>query len=135
MAFGLSRAARRRHGHPDEGFTIIEVVASLGIIAVAFAALTTVFWAGLRTAGVSSVRSRGVAVATKETEAIRAVPYDEIGFFGDQTGYLSSFEGAPTVTLAAATPAGVTPRIAPTGTLAVGPTTFTIRRHLTLVDA
>jgi len=135
MAFGLVRAARRRLRHPDEGFTIIEVVASLGIIAVAFAALTTVFWAGLRTAGVSSVRSRGVAVATRETEAIRAVPYDEIGFYVDQTGYVSTFEDAPTVTLADTTPAGVIPRIEPTATLTVGPSTFTIERHLTLVDA
>lgn len=135
MAFGLSRAARYRGRSTDEGFTIIEVVASLGIIAVAFAALTTVFWAGLRTAGVSSVRSRGVAVATRETEAIRAIPYAEVGFYADQTDYEATFESAPTVTLAPLTPATVTPRLQPTGTVTVGPVTFDVRRHITLVEA
>jgi prepilin-type N-terminal cleavage/methylation domain-containing protein len=135
MAFWHVRVARQRLRLADEGFTIIEVVAALAIIAVAFAALTTVFWAGLRTAGVSSIRSRGTAVATRETEAIRAVPYGEIGFYADQAGYVSSFGGSPTAKLADTTPAGLTPRLQPVGTVTVGPKTFDVARYITLVDA
>jgi hypothetical protein len=136
MAFRVVRAARAgRDRRRDDGFSILEVVAATSIIAVAFAALASVLWAGLRTASVSTIRSEASAVATRETEAMRAVPYDQIGFYGDQSGYVSTYSSKTTVSLGATTPAGLTPKIAPTGSVTVGAKMFTIARYITFADA
>src|SRR5207248_9644948 len=38
-----------------------------------------------------------VALATREAEAMRAVPYDSLGFSPSQAGYTATFEGGTTV--------------------------------------
>src|SRR5205807_4771093 len=58
-------------------------------------------------------RTEAAAIASREIEAMRAVPYASVGFYGDETGYVSTFESHTTVTLAGSTPAGVTPLIQP----------------------
>jgi prepilin-type N-terminal cleavage/methylation domain-containing protein len=131
----LQKQDRRASVAGADGFTLIEVVAAMAIMAVVAAALAGVLWGSLRSAAISSTRSRAVAVATRETESIRSVPYDSIGFYADQAGYVATFGGATTVKLADLTPVGVTPKVSPAGTVLVGPNSFTVARYLTYASA
>jgi hypothetical protein len=104
-----------RSGDADSsgGFTIIELVVALGLLAFVIGPLAGVFWAALKTAGVATHRSDAASIASREIESMRAVPYSLVGFYGDETGYTSTFETLTTVTLASSTPAGVIPQVQP----------------------
>lgn len=148
----------RRAGRDDRdaGFTMIELTVSLGILAIVAASMAGVFWSALRTADVSSNRTDAAAVASREIEAMRAVPYDTVGFYADQTGYRSTFESRTTVTLGTTSPSGAagTPRVQPqrpdpsaaagfapdpdadnAQPVVQGGVTFTIRRDVTWTSA
>lgn len=114
---------------------MVEMVVALSLLAVAMVAISGVFFSGLRAASASATRTSAVALATRETEAMRAVPYARMGLFDDQSGRVASFEGMETVSLGSSTPVGSTPRLAPTGSEVVGPVTYGIRRHVLAVDA
>ncbi len=114
---------------------MVEMVVALSLLAVAMVAISGVFFAGLKAASASATRTSAVALATRETEAIRAVPYARMGFYDDQSGRVATFEGMETVSLGATPPIGVTPRLVPTATEAVGPVTYSIRRHIVSVAA
>jgi prepilin-type N-terminal cleavage/methylation domain-containing protein len=97
--------AKRFAKHEDEdGFTIVELVVSLAVLAMVMAPLAGVFWSSMRTAGVASHRTDGSSIASRELEAIRAVPYAQVGFYHDQPGFASQFEGHDTVNLGSTSP-------------------------------
>ena len=138
MSLHPVRALQQRRRRGEEGFSLIEVMAALTIIAVAMVAVATVFYGGLRTAGASNFRSAAAALATRETEAVHGVPYDQVGFYADQADYVATFEGKPTVELADTSP------VDPTDILVVplsdnvnvgGPIRYDVRRHLIWADA
>lgn len=108
----------RRGAQPaksEEGFTIIEMVVALAILAMVMAPLAGVFWSSMRTAGVASHRTDGSSIASREIEAMRAVPYAQVGFYADQPGYHSTFETFATVLLGSTSPASGTliPQVQP----------------------
>ncbi|MFM8236428.1 MAG: fibronectin type III domain-containing protein [Actinomycetota bacterium] len=107
----------RRAGRDDRdaGFTMIELTVSLGLLAIVAASLSGVFWGSLRSADVSSNRTDAAAVASREIEAMRAIPYNTVGFYADQTGYRSTFESRSTVNLGTTSPSGASgsPRVQP----------------------
>jgi type II secretory pathway pseudopilin PulG len=144
----------RAHEQHDRGFTIVELVVALGFLAIVSASIAGVFWSAIRTASVSNHRTAGAAIASREIEGMRAVPYGSVGFYGDETGYTSTFEGLPTVTLASTTPAGVVPLIQPqrpdpfasagfapdphpanASPIVQGNVSFSVRRYVVWVDA
>jgi prepilin-type N-terminal cleavage/methylation domain-containing protein len=96
----------RRHSE-ESGFTIIELVVSLSLLAIVAAPLAGVFWSAIRTAGSAAHRSDGAAVASREIEAMRAVPYDQVGFYDDQNATVppNSPAGTTTVSLGPTSPA------------------------------
>jgi type II secretory pathway pseudopilin PulG len=98
--------ARGRSRNDEQGFTIIDVTVALALLAIVASSLAGVFWTAIRTAGVADARTAGASLASREIESIRAVSYDTIGFYTDQTGYATTFEGFNTVTLGATTPVG-----------------------------
>ncbi len=104
---------RARARDREAGFTIIELSVALGLLAVVASALAGVFWSAVRTASVANHRTEAAAIASREIEAMRSVPYASVGFYGDETGYSSTFESHATVTLALSTPSGTTPLIQP----------------------
>jgi prepilin-type N-terminal cleavage/methylation domain-containing protein len=97
----------RRVASRDEseaGFTIVELVVALAILAMTMAPLCGVFWSAMRTAGVASHRTDGASIASREIESMRAIPYAQVGFYADQTGYTTTYEGHTTVSLGSTSP-------------------------------
>ena len=62
----------------DAGFSLIELMAAITILAVGVIALVSTTDASFGVAGASSRRSKGVGIATKAVEDLRAVPYDSL---------------------------------------------------------
>jgi prepilin-type N-terminal cleavage/methylation domain-containing protein len=97
-------------GDDQAGFTLIELVIALGLMAIIAASLSGVFYAAMKTAGASAHRSDGASIASREVEAIRSFQYSDIGFYADQTGYVATFtdpdtnQTLTTVTLGSTTP-------------------------------
>lgn len=63
----------------EEGFTLIELVVALSVLAVAVAATATVFYAGIRTGSADTHRVNGVALASRMSDQLRLVAYDRLG--------------------------------------------------------
>jgi type II secretory pathway pseudopilin PulG len=92
----------------ESGFTIVELVVALGLLAIVAAPLAGVFWSAIRTASVSNHRTDGSAIASREIEGMRAVPYGQVGFYNDQPGAVvspSTFDGLTPVSLGTTSPA------------------------------
>ena len=87
---------------------------SIAVLAMVSAPLAGAFWSAIRTAGVASHPTDGASIASREIEGMRAVPYSMVGFYADQPGYVSTFEGFTTVSLGSSSPAsGNIPQIQP----------------------
>src|SRR5687768_4742080 len=67
-----------RWAEDEAGFTLVELVASLTVLAVGIVGVIGVMNGSFRVAAVTSARSKAVAVATQEIEALRAQEYDLI---------------------------------------------------------
>src|SRR3954447_18092201 len=109
-------ARRVANEHESEaGFTIVELVVALAVLAMVMAPLCGVFWGAMRTAGVAGHRTDGSSIASREIEGMRAVPYPQVGFYADQPGYVATFESFTTAALGASSPASGTlvPQIQP----------------------
>jgi prepilin-type N-terminal cleavage/methylation domain-containing protein len=106
-------------GDDQAGFTLIELVIALGLMAIIAASLSGVFYAALKTAGASAHRSDAASIASREVEAMRSFQYADIGFYADQTGYVGTFtdpdtsQTLTTVTLGSTTPSGDPANIQP----------------------
>jgi len=62
----------------DAGFTLVELMAALTILAVGVVGAIGVMSSSMRVAGTTGARSKGVAVATQQVETLRAIPYDQL---------------------------------------------------------
>ena len=62
----------------DAGFTLVELMAALTILAVGVVGAVGVMGSSMRVAGTTGARSKGVAVATQQLETLRAIPYDQL---------------------------------------------------------
>jgi len=95
----------------ESGFTIIELVVSMALLAIVAAPLAGVFWSAIRTAGSAAHRTDGASVASREIEAMRAVPYGQVGFYDDQNPSLppGALSGTTIVSLGATSPAPGSP--------------------------
>lgn len=62
----------------DPGFTLVELVVAMTILAIAVVSIVGVTSSSFRVATGASARSKAVAIATKEIEAVRAVPYPQL---------------------------------------------------------
>ncbi|HEV7525159.1 MAG TPA: fibronectin type III domain-containing protein [Acidimicrobiia bacterium] len=126
-----------RRNRSEAGFTIIELVVSMALLAIVAAPLAGVFWSSIRTAGVSGHRTDGSSIASREIEAMRAVPYAQVGFYANQAGFVSTFDSPAltTVSLGPSAPASVA--LAPTDAAPVvqGGVPFTVARYIVWIDA
>lgn len=71
--------AQRADGTADEaGFTLVELIVSLTIMAIGIVGVIGMMNSSFGVAVRTNERSRAVALATREVEAVRAVPYDTL---------------------------------------------------------
>ncbi len=108
----------------EAGFSIVEAIVATMLLAVGVLAVLGSLGAAARTGAAGDHRQDAARLASSELEAVRAVPYAEVGIALTTRGYVARFESRPTVTAAVN-------RVEATGTATVGETTFTIRRHVT----
>jgi len=76
------------------GFTLIELVVTLAIIAIGLVATHRVFLETLDATAGANARTRASAIAAREVEEVQAIPYDQVGL---PTGSPTTFEGVDTV--------------------------------------
>jgi hypothetical protein len=81
---------------------------------------------------VSNHRSQGASIAQRSVEALRSIPYDQLGFSPSQPGFTSQYvRGSVTYNTVQVT----TPQVSPAAsTSTAGGETFTVRRYLYWVD-
>ena len=74
-------------GDGDAGFTLLELVAALTILAVGIVGVIGVTNSSMNVAITTSARSKATALATKKIEDFRATPYDilEVKAYPDET--------------------------------------------------
>lgn len=89
----------------DQGFTLVELVVTLGIIGVGIFGLMAVFLGTITASTAADARTSATTVASADLEAMRAIPYDDLGFEATDVGYTTTWvDGATTyqtVTVAA----------------------------------
>lgn len=68
---------RVRSGSED-GFTLVELMAALTVLAIGIVGTIGVMNSSIRVAGTTGARSKAVAVASKHIETLRAVPYEQL---------------------------------------------------------
>ncbi len=74
----------------EDGFTLVELMAALTVLAIGIVGTIGVMNSSIRVAGTTSSRSKGVAVATKHIETLRAVPYAQLQAAADPAVPLSA---------------------------------------------
>lgn len=82
----------------EAGFTMVELAVALSVIAIGIVALVGVMNSTFAVAVGNGARARAVALATREVEAIRAVPYADIPVAASSTTWTEA-SGGTTYTL------------------------------------
>ncbi len=128
--------ARGRGRRKAEGFTLIEVIIALLILAIVMAALAPAYYGLLKATASSNQRSVANGLAVSATEQLRTYPYDEIGYYATAIP-----AGCPTTTTnPSANPVILSSTInEPIETLAtsktIGNVTYSIRRCVNWVNS
>src|SRR3954465_14330445 len=138
MREGYRIEAHESESRGEGGFTIVEMVVALAILAIVMAPLARVYWSSIRTAGAASHRTDGSSIASREIESMHAVPYAQVGFYADQPGFVSTFEGLTTVSLGATSPSSgpLVPQVdTQTSGITQGGINFSVRRYVVWSDA
>ena len=73
----------RTEARGDRGFTLIELVMALTVLAIAILGVTNVFAASIRTGATDVHRTNAVALATQWREQMAEVPYADLGSSSD----------------------------------------------------
>lgn len=84
-------------GKRERGFTLVELTVTMSVMSVGVLGLLRVSLGSMTVSVGANARTTATAVASSEIEAMRAVPYDDLGIALGATGFRSSFEGASTV--------------------------------------
>ena len=111
----------------QSGFTMVELVVSVAILAVAGVITAGSMASSTRVKVAADNRTQAVALATREVEGLRALPWSQVGFLASASGFRGSFEGFTTVTVAG------TAGSAPTGRDTEASATFSILRDVVWV--
>lgn len=127
-----ARRRRRRDRTADSGFTLVEMVIALLLLAIVLSALAPAFYGLLRASNTSNYRSIANGIAVQATEQMRSIPYYEIGFHTKPDGCPEATETSSPVILDSSIPA---PIAALPGTQSRGPVTYRIQRCINWVEA
>lgn len=69
---------KARLSHDERGFTLVELMVALTVLATGIVAAVGVMNSSLNMVSGTSARTRAVALATRELEELRAIPYEEL---------------------------------------------------------
>ncbi len=130
----MKSKAGRTNG-PEQGFTLVEQVIALAVVAIVLVPIAGMVYSGM--AGAASSRHVGDAtgLASAQLAHAGAIPYQDLGFYGDQPGVVSTYQGQQTVVLAATTPSGGTPQVVPVQSTTVGTVNYTVDTAVVWADA
>ena len=78
-------------GRDQGGFTLIEMVVSMLLLSIGVFGLMQVFYGSLRVTLTADARTRATAVASREIENMRSVPYAAVGMDGSLLGGLTTY--------------------------------------------
>ncbi|MGH2687530.1 MAG: PKD domain-containing protein, partial [Actinomycetota bacterium] len=137
VAAGLYQRRGRPARQGDDGFTLVELLVTVSIVAASFLALSFVLAGALGAYGAARSRSSFTEIANGELESMRALAYDDLGVQPDDPDYATAypggaFEGRDAVQVTStAAPAAVT--LVSTGPAGL-PVPYTIRRWVTWTD-
>jgi prepilin-type N-terminal cleavage/methylation domain-containing protein len=127
---------RRRQRHAsDSGFTLIEIAITILIASIVIVPLVDVMYGALSAGATDQTVANANAEATQQLEHVHAVPYADLGFYTDQSEYVTSWgpDNNTTVTLGQAAPAS--PYVVPVKTTTADHVTFTIETFITWASA
>ena len=135
------RSVERLHLRGQQGFTLIEMLVAMFVLAIGIIATMNVFTSSKAISVVAQRYEVGVHQAQREMERLRSLPYaelgmttqpavadrltadpDKVGYFNGTTFTVKSAAGAQ----AAVTEQLVLPATNPTGTVSATPTPFTL---------
>jgi prepilin-type N-terminal cleavage/methylation domain-containing protein len=114
----------------DGGFTLVELLIALVILAIVLAALAPMFYGLLRASATTDERSVANGIAVAATEQIRSIPYDEIGYPSSWSG--TGCPGTNPVVLPSTVPS---PLAGMSGSQTIGNVTYTITRCVYWVNS
>ncbi len=133
---------RRRCADAEAGFTIIELMAAVSIIAIALLGMAYTATVGLSDVGLARQRQGGNQVANQAMEQVRGLPFAtlQLGLkSSDLTGdsritmcgspAVRCYQGEPIVQ--SSNPPNVVPVVPHTNTLTVGPTAYAVSVYVT----
>jgi prepilin-type N-terminal cleavage/methylation domain-containing protein len=105
----MGRLARRRLGRQAEehGFTLVEVMVAIIVLAIAFSALAAALVSGMVATSRASQATEAKQIAAKRIETLHSVKWSLLGLYKDETGaaWADLHNGESVVKLADAAPA------------------------------
>ena len=93
----LGRIRRRLEG--EGGITLVEMLIAIIVLGLILTGLATTLMASLVSLHSDELRVRSTQLANQVVEDLQAAPWDQVGFYEDDTGYQAEFDGQDTVTL------------------------------------
>lgn len=129
MKFRKSRCLSNKKTD-QRGFTLLELTVTMSVMSVGILGLLRVSLAGMTVSMGANARTTATAVAASEIEALRAIPYADLGFTPSAVGFRASFEGATTVVV----PEAVV-QVEPTGVLEQDGLSFSVTRDIVWASA
>lgn len=125
---GAGVRSPRRADPQTDGFTLVEMIVAITLLAVIMLEVASVFGAAAKLSGTTNNRARAEAIASRETDALKAIPYARLGFKDTQPGFVSSFENpTPSIPNTVIVP---DPGTTPTASETFGAIVFNVRRHI-----
>lgn len=124
----------------ESGFTLIEEIVALALLAVVLLPIATIYYTGQKGSADNREYGDAVAIASGAVAQANGITYSDLGFFESQFGTppqtVPGYNGLPGVDLGANPPAGVAPQIQPTGTpVQVGSIVYHERTYVVWVNA
>ncbi|HVL98409.1 MAG TPA: prepilin-type N-terminal cleavage/methylation domain-containing protein [Egibacteraceae bacterium] len=122
----------RRRLAGDDGISLVEMLVAFAILGVVMSASAGFFTTALGALQQAEGRTKATALANEELENLRVLPWDRVGFYGDDN--FGQAMPAGTVVLEARRPAATRAPL-PVETIAPrGGVVFTVRRSITWID-
>lgn len=120
------RARSRRARVSDEaGFTVIEMLVASFVLGIGVVGVAALLITSARTTSLAETQSDASALARSELEIVRSFDYDDVGIATTADGFVSKFDGRPTVTESAGN------LVEARGKVEVAETIFGIQRSVT----